>query len=321
MKIVARAGRPDLAMVYLAEDERGRCLEFVESLQPPFSREEKWVLIVSTLYGCPVRCPFCDAGSQYQGRVSADDLWKQIDFLVRSRYPEGRVPVKKFKIQFARLGEPAYNPAVLEVLAEMPRRLSIPGLLPSLSTVAPRGREVFFDQLLYLKRDLYPESFQLQFSLHSSDQACRDRLVPVRKWSFAEIAAYGERFFDRGGRKLTLNFALGRDIPLDAEELARHFSPEYFLVKITPVNPTVLAQRNRIGSALDEEEDRAAVLEESLKKRGYQVIISIGERAENAIGSNCGQFVNDFRRAGRGEVPAGYELWREAAEAEPAMSV
>ena len=52
MEIIGYAGREDLAVVYIGRTKEGKLLEFVESLQPPLPREKKWVLIVSTLYGC-----------------------------------------------------------------------------------------------------------------------------------------------------------------------------------------------------------------------------------------------------------------------------
>ena len=66
MKILAKTGTEDVAIVYIAEMDNGRLVEFVESVQPPIPREKKWVLIVSTLYGCPVGCRFCDAGEYYE---------------------------------------------------------------------------------------------------------------------------------------------------------------------------------------------------------------------------------------------------------------
>ena len=51
MKILASAGREDIAMVYVAELEPGKYIEFVEAVQPPKPRHEKWVLMISMLYG------------------------------------------------------------------------------------------------------------------------------------------------------------------------------------------------------------------------------------------------------------------------------
>jgi len=53
MKIVASAGHPEVAMVYVVEFPKG-LVECVEAVQPPRSREEKWVLMISTLFGCPI---------------------------------------------------------------------------------------------------------------------------------------------------------------------------------------------------------------------------------------------------------------------------
>ena len=72
MRIIGKTGREDIALVYLAETKEGKLVEFVESVQPPIPRDEKWVLIVSTLYGCPVGCLFCDAGGWYDGKLSKE---------------------------------------------------------------------------------------------------------------------------------------------------------------------------------------------------------------------------------------------------------
>ncbi len=312
MKVVATSGRDDLARVYIARGAGGAHVEFVESLQPPLPREKKWVLIVSCLFGCPFACRMCDAGGGYRGPLGREELLFQIEHLVRRRYPDARVPCEKFKIQFARMGEPALNPAVLEAIAELPRRVHAPGLIVSLSTIAPRGRGGWFERLLELKQAFAPGTFQFQFSLHTSDEARRRELVPAPTWSFAEMAAYGRRFVAAGDRKITLNFALSRGYPLEAAALRARFDPETFLVKITPVNPTLRARENGLQAALDEgQEEPAAVAE--LRRAGYEVIVSIGEVEENAIGSNCGQFLRAFLAGGAGARPGesySYDLER-----------
>lgn len=293
MKVIAAAGREDVAMVYVAEFGEGKLLELVEAVQPPIPREDKWVLMVSTLYGCPVGCQMCDAGGYYHGKVTKEEIFDQIDYMVGKHYPDGVIPCKQFKIQFARMGEPAFNPAVLDVLEEFPNRYDAPGFMPSISTIAPRSADAFFERLLQIKTDLYPDgNFQFQFSIHTTDEERRDQLIPVKKWSFAEMAAYGERFYQPGDRKITLNFALANEVNLDAAELRKHFSPEKFLIKITPLNPTYQAAEHGLTSYIDPENgsDRDKVIQE-LKDAGYRVIMAIGEVEENYIGSNCGQYV------------------------------
>ena len=298
MRIVATTGREDVAVAYVAETAGGRLVEFTEAVQPPLPRSSKWVLIVSSLFGCPVRCAICDAGGRYEGKMSAAEILEQIDFLVDRRYPDRRVPSEKFKIQFARVGEPSLNPAVLNVLTELPRRYDAPGLMPSVSSVAPNGCDMFFERLRDIKNRLYPDGrFQLQFSIHTTDELLRDRLIPAGKWGLDRIGEYGSGFRAAGDRKVTLNFALAQDAPVDPDVLLRWFDPADFLIKITPVNPTHRAVTNRIVSHVDPGREEAGLEIERLRSAGYDVLLSIGELEENRIGSNCGQYIQTHLEA------------------------
>lgn len=299
LRILYTRGTGELARVYIAELDDGSLIEFVESVQPPLRREEKWVLIVSTLKGCPVRCPICDAGGDYRGKLSADEILAQVDHMVRGRYPDGRVPAAKFKVQFARMGDPALNDAVLTALEKLPGRFEVPGLMPCISTVAPSGRERFFEGLLAIKREHYQGGkFQMQFSVHTTDEHARRRLVPVKTWTLEQMAEYGERFHESGDRKITLNFAPARGLPLEPKHLADIFSPERFLIKLTPINPTLSAARSGLTGLINPADNATCRrVADSFRAMGYDTILSIGELDENEIGSNCGMYVTSNARA------------------------
>ncbi|MCD4656792.1 MAG: radical SAM protein [Planctomycetes bacterium] len=295
MKIIKSFEKNNLASVYIAELEKDKFVEFVESVQPPLTIDEKWVLIVSVLFGCPVRCKMCDAGGDYKGKLSVEQLMEQIKFLISRKFEDFRVPSKKFKIQFARLGEPALNPAVLEILEKLPNEIDAPGLIPCISTIAPLGSENFFSQLKLIKDKYYDKGrFQLQFSIHSTDEKIRDEIIPVKKLSFMEIAEISRGFRKQGDRKVTLNFALAKEYPLNPDILLENFSVDDFLIKITPLNPTYTVQKNNLESYISTEkitiDDEYPIINE-LKSAGYEVILSIGELDENQIGSNCGQYI------------------------------
>ncbi len=293
MRVISKTQEHEIASVFVAENGDGKLIEFVESTQPPMDISKKWVIIVSTLFGCPVDCKFCDAGGDYKGKLSAEDIFYQIDYLVKHRFPSGVPETDKFKIQFARMGEPAFNPAVLEVLRKFPEKYPIDNFVASLSSIAPHGTDGFFEELLQIKKNLYDKSFQLQFSIHSTDVEQRNQLIPVTKWSFGKMASYAERFYSEGGKKITLNFALGKDNILDPVTLREFFNPDIFLVKITPVNPTFKARLNNIDSLIVRGEKEYPVID-ALKDSGYEVILSIGEWEENQIGSNCGQYIKSL---------------------------
>lgn len=293
MEILKEIGDDKVARVYIGKTSHGNVIEFVESI-PTGNIQEKWVLIVSSLNGCPVGCKMCDAGFFYKGKLSYDEIMEQIKYPVMRRF--GGVPrTRKFKVQFARMGEPSFNPAVLDVIEDLGDEY--PNFFPSLSTVAPVGTDKFFERLLQIKKEKYPHKFQLQFSIHTTDAKQRDVIIPVHKWSFEKIADYGEEFYDEGGLKITLNFALAKENIADADVVREYFSPERFLIKITPVNPTVSSIRNRITNDVDLTSGMPVTHEEfvkNLREYGYDVIISIGDSRENEIGSNCGMYILRF---------------------------
>jgi 23S rRNA (adenine2503-C2)-methyltransferase len=293
IKVHASAGNENIAMVYIVETSPGNLVECVESVQPPLPREKKWVLLVSTMFGCPIGCLMCDAGGHYHGKPTRDEILAQIDFLVDKRFPDRLIPCEQFKIQFARMGEPSLNSQVLDVLLELPHRYQAPGLMPSISTVAPAGTEHFFNRLLEIKQENYNNGhFQFQVSLHTTDTEVRDRYIPVKKWSFAQIAEFGQRFFTPGDRKITLNFALAQSTPVDPAVMLSFFDPDKFLIKITPLNPTYRARENALVSYVNPlSAGQKYELIQALQDAGYQVILSIGETEENRIGSNCGQYL------------------------------
>lgn len=246
-------------------------------------------------------------GGHYRGKLTESEMYAQIDYLINQRYPDGFVPSKQLKIQFARMGEPALNPEVLDLLETLPEKLNAPGLLPSVSSIAPHGTDDFFERLTDIKNRIYPGGkFQFQFSIHTTDQQLRDELIPVKKWDFQKIATFGERYFKPGDRKITLNFALAKQSPIQSEVLLKYFNPDQFLIKITPLNPTYQAESTGLKSYVDPEtrSENYPILDE-IRNAGYQVILSIGEQEENLIGSNCGQYVQKHLME-HDELSAGY---------------
>lgn len=293
LTVLNKTGQHGLAEVYLGMVRRDPALlvEFVDACDPEQGgRDRKWVVIVSTQLGCPVGCLMCDAGHRFQGNLSAAEILAQVGHVVAAN---GRDPgdCRKFKVQFARMGEPALNGEVLRALWTLKDRY--PRVIPCVATVAPAGRERWFAALLSL-RD-YFRDFQLQFSINSTDAEQRDRLMPHPKMPWEAMARYGRSFFRPGQRKPALNFAVSGDWELDAAALASRFDPRWFAVKLTPLNPTAAGADNGLTAAGCRPllERRA----EELRSRGFDVIVSIGDPGENDIGSNCGQAVWRHLRA------------------------
>lgn len=128
-------------------------------------------------------------------------------------------------------------------------------------------------------------------------------MMPIDKWDLQQIADYGNKFFSRGERKITLNFAASEKISVDVRHLADIFDNEKFIIKITPVNPTYSAVKHGLDSSDAVFQKRLA---EEFTDTGFEVIHSIGENEENKIGSNCGQYILSERGSQKGSYT--YEL-------------
>lgn len=293
MRLLSSTGDPELAMVHVAEDEEGRRIEFVDSVQPPRPRSEKWVVIVSTMFGCPVRCLMCDAGGRSGGPIDAEGILWQIDTAVKQRFPSGRPDTRMLKVQFARMGDPSLNPSVIEALEALPGEYPETSVVASVSTVGLSGSSRFIDRLRAVKDRSYGDGrFQLQFSIHSTDADARLRLIPVRTMSLREMARAGEAFRSPGDKKVTLNFCLIEGVPIDPAAVREAFDPEHFLVKLTPLNPTASSKRWGLRSVVGPgTEARADPIVAAFRAQGFETLLSIGRFEENQIGSNCGLYL------------------------------
>jgi 23S rRNA (adenine2503-C2)-methyltransferase len=121
--------------------------------------------------------------------------------------------------------------------------------------------------------------------------------MPHPKWSFSKLSEYGEAFVKKGDRKIALNFAWTKDMPIDPDVIDKYFSREKFCVKITPLNPTMASEEGKLLSAFDPLcPEEAEKLCDDFMSRGYETILSIGDTRENEIGSNCGMSVRKFRQ-------------------------
>jgi 23S rRNA (adenine2503-C2)-methyltransferase len=296
MRIVETRTAEGLGTLYLADLGSGgeeRLIEFVDTREPGVPKARKWVFMISTQVGCAVGCRMCDAGAAgYGGNLSVAEMLGQVRFVARRNPALDLRRHPKVKVHFARMGEPSLNPAVLPALRALAREAPNRGLIASISTVAPKTPVVapWFEELRRVKDECYPGGrFQLQFSLHAADEGRRGAIVPIRKWSLTEVAAYGRRWMRPGDRRVTLNFAPGPGEGLDDAAIARVFDPEHFLVKVTPVNPTEAAVRGGCVRVWHRTPGDLGAAARRLRSRGFKVVLSPSTAAELEGETSCGQ--------------------------------
>ena len=75
--------------------------------------EEKWVVTISTQYGCDMASSFCDVPKAGRGvNATFNDLIQQVLTGVKL-HPEVKSS-RRLNIHYARMGEPTWNPNVLD---------------------------------------------------------------------------------------------------------------------------------------------------------------------------------------------------------------
>ncbi|MFA6034549.1 MAG: FAD-dependent oxidoreductase, partial [Myxococcota bacterium] len=251
-EVISTRGAPDVASVFVARMRPGddtSMVEFVDGLDTALPREEKWIANLSTQYGCPVGCVFCDSGHRYYGNLTAGEMLGQLAYIM-GRHPGVAARCGKFKVHFARMGEPALNDAVLETIGRLRGFTAAPNVWACVATVAPAGREEWFRRLFDAKEDGFRGRFQLQFSMNTTDEGERAAMMPVSLMPFEWISGYIRRFHRDGDRKAVLNFALASGSQFSAARIMSLFSPETSAVKVTPLNPTAAGVRSGMDTVL-----------------------------------------------------------------------
>jgi 23S rRNA (adenine2503-C2)-methyltransferase len=235
-------------------------------------------MCVSSQAGCGMACPFCATGQAGLTRnLSTAEIVEQI---VRG----GRGDVDN--IVFMGMGEPLANYAAL---SRALRRITDPspaglGIGQRHVTVSTVGLVPAIDRLI--AEDL---QVTLAVSLHAPDDELRDTLVPVNtRWKVAEVLDAAWRYADSTGRRVSIEYALIRDIndqPQRAKLLGRLLKGKLVHVNLIPLNPTP----GSVWTASEPEREQEFV--DLLRAAG--VATTVRDTRGREIDGACGQLAAD----------------------------
>ena len=260
--------------------------------------EEKWVVTISTQYGCSMNCKFCDVPKVGKGlNATYDDLKNQV-LSALSLHPEVKA-TKRLNIHYARMGEPTWNRNVLDFTKDV-RKIIRPIIgrslvHPVISTMLPKDNKFLNEYLndwVEIKNDVFRGDAGLQFSINTTDDKQREYLFSGNSHTLEEISKIGEMLDMPIGRKYALNFALGDDFNVDAEKLRDLFSPNKFMVKITPIHITNACKDNNIETK-DGYFDYTPYrdIENKIKAVGFDVLVFIPSVEEDTSRITCGNAI------------------------------
>ena len=250
-------------IVYLLETGDGYPLEVTDTFLPSYTkdamgnkqnalnsvdlgdREERWMIGVSTMSGCPVGCKFCATSTLKKCRnLTAEEIVEQVTFIVakqKASTVENLVLGKRngeFKVNYTRMGEPFLNiENVKKAISTIDTICHPTKVHHYISTIGVKGADYSWIK----------DNITLQFSVHSFDEEYRDWLIPYKhKISLEEMG----KVRTNSNLKTTLNLTLARPEDFDIEKLKQWFDPKYFFIKLSPINTNSVAENNNMGAGV-----------------------------------------------------------------------
>jgi 23S rRNA (adenine2503-C2)-methyltransferase len=272
---------------------------------------DRVTMCVSSQAGCGMGCPFCATGQAGLTRnLSTAEIVAQVvagERVIAAALPAGAPPTATSRVSnivFMGMGEPLAN---YKNLLGAIRRLSDP--VPSGLGISQRSITVSTVGLVPAIRRLTDERLtaRLAVSLHAPDDEARDELVPVnRRWKIAEVLDAAWDYADVSGRRISIEYALIRDIndqPWRADRLGELLAGHLVHVNLIPLNPTP-------GSKWTA--SRPGVQEEFVRRiADHGVAVTVRDTRGKEIDGACGQLaatvtgrsVGPARRAGTPLLP------------------
>jgi 23S rRNA (adenine2503-C2)-methyltransferase len=181
---------------------------------------DRVTMCISSQAGCGMNCPFCATGQAGLTRnLSTAEIVEQVvhaaRMLRRGEVPgvsaaDRAAPLRVSNVVFMGMGEALANykaaiGAIRRLTDPVPDGLgmsargvtmSTVGLVPGIDKLAAEGIPV-----------------TLALSLHAPDDELRDELVPINtRWRVDEALDAARRYFDATGRRVSIEYALIRDI-------------------------------------------------------------------------------------------------------------
>jgi len=265
--------------------------------------QEKWVITVSTQYGCPMKCTFCDVPNiDFKGNATFGDLQQQF-YNAISLFPDVRY-TERLNLHFARMGDPIFNDAVFDFAEwaikskrqiQQDTGLSIEVFHPVLTTSLPKKFTKLEERILRwcnIKNNLYNGQAGLQFSINSTDEGQRSEMYQDMQLSLEELAAIADKMPMPISRKYCLNFAYSTDFIVDAEKIDRLFDRNKFMAKITPIHNNNACRDNEIKTIGGYDSwTPYKQPEEDLKAQGWDVLVFVPSLDEEDGLVTCGNAV------------------------------
>jgi len=264
---------------------------------------EKWVVTLSTQYGCPMKCTFCDVPKvEWRGNATVEDLKQQL-YTAIELFP-GTAYTERLNIHFARMGDPIFNNNVFafarwcyanKKAIHNDTGLRIETLHPVLTTSLPRKFKQLEQRIMEwceIKNEVYNGQAGLQFSINSTCEDQRNDMFAGLSLTLQEFSQIAARMPEPVSRKYCLNFAYSTDYEIDAQRVRALFDPNKFMCKITPIHNNNACIENDIKTVGGYEHFTPyAKPEQDLRDAGFDVLVFVPSIDEEDGLVTCGNAI------------------------------
>ncbi len=252
--------------------------------------QERTVLCISTMCGCPMGCRFCGTGDYFVRNLIAQEIVGQAEYILESQL-EGvsAHEIEKLQIMVMSMGEPALNKNLEQAFEVLYEKYPKAALL--ISSSAPK---VDYEWIRALSVRI--PTVGLQFSIHESTDTARDALIPFKaKLDLEQIAKEGVLWHEATGRRPFFNYCAheGNNQKEDVQRLLDLFDP-----RIWEATVSVICERDAHEQVRnDHQRDLAVGFSALLVQAGYNVRV-FDPAGQDTIGGGCGQlwYVQDWMR-------------------------
>lgn len=243
--------------------------------------EERTVLCISTMCGCPMGCRFCGTGDYFVRSLSAEEIIGQATYIIETQLGGVKArDIKKLQIMVMSMGEPALNKDLETAFDVLYEKYPSAALLISSS-----GPKVDYGWMIEMSKRI--PTVGLQFSVHESTDEARNKLIPFsKKLSLQEIAEVGVEWFKATGRRPFFNYCAHENNSSveDRDRLEQLFSPFIWNATVS-----VICERDAGGFSQSNDHQRnMATTFAGLLAEMYDVRV-FDPAGQDTIGGGCGQ--------------------------------
>ena len=223
-KIHFRTVAPDATRKYLLQLQDGLIIEAVG-----IPTDKRLTVCVSSQVGCPMACDFCATGKGgFDRNLKAYEIVDQV-LTVQNDFGQ-----RVSNVVYMGMGEPLINlDEVVSSVKSLNQDVGISQRSLTISTVGLPNKI----------RELAEHKLQITFavSLHASNQALREKLIPSAKhYPLDQLLKECREYVKITGRRVTFEYILlagVNDLPENAKELVKHLRGFQTHVNLIPYNP------------------------------------------------------------------------------------